>query len=78
MKKLFLTIIVALAGIGASAQVSDAQKAAAEAAQLISAAPEVAPKVVKPNYWTSSVKTQINVGQTSLTNRAAGGDNTFS
>ena len=78
MKKLFLTIIVALAGIGASAQVSDAQKAAAEAAQLISAAPEVAPKVVKPNYWTSSVKTQINVGQTSLTNWAAGGDNTFS
>ena len=78
MKKIYLTIIAALAGIGAFAQVSDAQKAAAEAAQLISAAPEVVSKVVKPNYWTSSVKTQINIGQTSLTNWAAGGDNTFS
>ncbi len=78
MKKLFVTILAALACFGAFAQMSDAQKAAAEAAQLISAAPEVAPKVVKPNYWTSSLKTQINIGQTSLTNWAAGGDNTFS
>ena len=78
MKKLFVSIIAALAGLTAFAQVSDAQKAATEAAQLISAAPEAAPKVAKPNYWTSSLKTQINVGQTSLTNWAAGGDNTFS
>ena len=77
MKRLFVTIIAALAGIGVFAQ-TDAQKAASEAAQLISAAPEVAPKVEKPNYWTSSLKTQVNVGQTSLTNWAAGGDNTFS
>ena len=78
MKKIFISIVAVLAGIGAFAQASDAQKAAAEAAQIISAAPEVAPKVKKPNYWTSSLKTQINIGQTSLTNWAAGGDNTFS
>jgi hypothetical protein len=78
MKNVFITIIAVMASLGAFAQSSDAQKAAAEAAQLISAAPEAAPKAVKPNYWTSSLKTQINVGQTSLTNWAAGGDNTFS
>ena len=78
MKNVFITIIAVMVSLGAFAQSSDAQKAAAEAAQLISAAPEAAPKAVKPNYWTSSLKTQINVGQTSLTNWAAGGDNTFS
>ena len=78
MKNIVFTIIAVLACVGAFAQTPDAQKAASEAAKLISAAPEVAPKVVKPNYWTSSLKTQINIGQTSLTNWAAGGDNTFS
>lgn len=78
MRKLFLTILAAMTCFGAFAQTSDAQKAAAEAAKAVTSAPETAQQVVKPNYWTSSLKTQINVGQTSLTNWAAGGDNTLS
>ena len=78
MKKVFLTIIAALTGFGAFAQLSDAQKAAVEAAKAVSAAPAATPKVEKPKYWATSLKTQINVGQTSLTNWAAGGDNTVS
>ena len=62
--------------MGAYAQ--DAQQVAAEAAQAISAAPEAAPKVEKPKCWSTSLKTQINLGQTQLTNWAAGGDNTVS
>ena len=65
--------------LGLSAQeMTASQKAAADAAAMMVTAPEAPQKVVKPNYWTSSLKTQINVGQTSLTNWAAGGDNTFS
>ena len=78
MKKVFLTVIATVVGFGAYAQTSDAQKAAAEAAKAISAAPEEAAKVEKPKYWTTSLKTQINVGQTGLFNWAAGGDNTVS
>ena len=55
-----------------------AQDAAAEAAKEMMASPEVEVKVEKPKYWESSLKTQINVGQTGLTNWAAGGDNTVS
>ncbi len=78
MKKVFTSIFTVLVCLSASAQMSDAQKAATEAALLMTAAPEAAPKVEKPEYWTTSLKTQINVGQTGLTNWAAGGDNTFS
>ena len=76
MKKVFIIIASALVSFGAFAQ--DAQQAAAEAAKEISEAPEVAPEVEKPNYWTNSLKTNLNFGQTSLTNWAAGGDNTIS
>ena len=77
MKKVFVTLLsTALLSMGAYAQ--DAQTAASDAAKTISAAPEAAPKVEKPKYWSTSLKTQINVGQTSLTNWAAGGDNTVS
>ena len=78
MKKLFLTIIASVAGTGVFAQTADVQAAAAEAAQAMSAAPEVGAKVEKQNNWTTSLKTQINVGQTGLFNWAAGGDNTVS
>ena len=61
-----------------SASAQDAQTAAAEAAKAITEAPEVAPEVEKPKYWTNSLMTNLNVGQTSLTNWAAGGDNTVS
>ena len=62
--------------MGAYAQ--DAQQAAAEAALALEAAPAAEAKVEKPKYWEESLKTQINVGQTQLTNWAAGGDNTVS
>ncbi len=78
MKKIFVSIISTVICLSASAQTSDAQKAAAEAAKAVTAVPEAAPKVEKPKYWSTSLKTQINVGQTSLTNWAAGGDNTVS
>ena len=77
MKRLFVTSIFAVAAM-LSAQAQDAQTAAAAAAKTISAAPEVAQEVVKPNYWAKSLKTNLTTGQTSLTNWAAGGDNTVS
>ena len=78
MRKLFITLIAAMAGTGAFAQAADVQTVAAEAAQAVSAAPEAAAKVEKPKNWTTNLKTQINVGQTGLFNWAAGGDNTVS
>ncbi len=57
-------------------ELTDAQKAAAEAAKAISEAPKVEEKVEEPKYWDQSLKTNIKFGQTSLTNWAAGGDNT--
>ena len=78
MRKLFITLIAAMAGTGAFAQDADVQTVAAEAAQAVSAAPEAAAKVEKPKNWTTNLKTQINVGQTGLFNWAAGGDNTVS
>ena len=77
MKKIFISALCAACAI-ISASAQDAQSAAAEAAKAISEAPEVAPKVEKPKYWTESLKTNVTIGQTSLTNWAAGGDNTVS
>ena len=76
MKKIFIAISAALISMGAYAQ--DAQQAAADAAKAMEAAPEAPVKVEKPKYWTESLKTNVTLGQTSLTNWAAGGDNTMS
>lgn len=76
MRKIFLTAALMVAGITAWAQETDALKAAAEAAKMITDAPKQEQKVEKPDYWTESLKTNIKFGQTSLTNWAAGGDNT--
>ncbi len=65
-----------LACLFAHAQGSDALKAVTEAAKEITEAQKEAPKVEKPRYWTNSLVTNIKFGQTSLTNWAAGGDNT--
>ena len=60
MKKVFVTLLSAtFLSMGAYAQ--DAQQVAADAAKTFNEAPKVAPKVEKPKYWTSSLKTQINV-----------------
>ena len=77
MKRVFLSLICAMCAV-ASVFAQDAQKAAAEAAKAIVDAPEVAPEVEAPKYWTNSLMTNVNVGQTSLSNWAAGGDNTVS
>lgn len=76
MKKVIITLSAVLLSVATYAQ--DAQQAAAEAAKAIDAAQNAEVKVEKPNYWTSSLKTNVSLGQTSLTNWAAGGDNTVS
>lgn len=76
MKKVFI-LVAALAAATATLSAQDTQKAAAEAAAALTAAtdmPEVAPK---PVWWTNTVLTQINFGQTSLWNWAAGGYNNY-
>lgn len=80
MKKIFFACAVALCmGMTHAAvaqELTDAQKAAAAAAAAVAEAPEVEKKEPKPKYWEESLKTNIKFGQTSLTNWAAGGDNT--
>ena len=77
MKRIFLISVAFLEALVTSFA-QDVQQAAAEAAEAITTAPAAEAKIVKPKYWDNSLKTQINVGQTSLTNWAAGGDNTVS
>ncbi len=60
----------------AAQELTEAQKAAAEAAKAISEAPKTEQKAEEPKYWDQSLKTNIKFGQSSLTNWAAGGDNT--
>ena len=69
-------MICAASAVVASAQTI--QDVAAQAAMAVAEADQVEAVVEKPQYWSTDLKTQINVGQTSLTNWAAGGDNTLS
>ena len=62
--------------MGAYAQ--HAQQVAADVAKAVNEAPAAETKAPKPSNWTNSLKTNINLGQTGLTNWAAGGDNTVS
>lgn len=81
MKKLLYIVIAAVVtGFSAGAQeLTDAQKAAADAAAAISNAPKSKETLApKPRYWKNSISTKIDFGQTSLTNWAAGGYNTYS
>ena len=75
MKKIFLTIIAASLCAASFAQ-DNALQAVTEAALEMTSAPQEEPVVEKPKYWTESLMTNIKFGQTSLTNWAAGGDNT--
>lgn len=75
-KTLILAATMALASIAVQAQ--NTQDAVAAAAAAVAETPAVEAPKPKPNYWTESVKTNINFGQTSLTNWAAGGDNSNS
>ena len=76
MRKI-LTILAMLV-VSYSVYAQDVQQAAADAAKAMMDAPAEQQKVEKPKCWAKSLKTQVNVGQTSLTNWAAGGDNTIS
>ena len=80
MKKIFFACVVAacmgMTHVAVAQELTDAQKAAAAAAAAVAEAPEVEKKEPKPKYWEESLKTNIKFGQTSLTNWAAGGDNT--
>lgn len=67
---------LALASGAAYAQ-DDVLKAAQDAAAAFDQAPEQKEEPKKPKYWTNSLTTQLNIGQTSLNNWAAGGDNSF-
>ena len=80
MKKIFSAL--ALAGLclvaSPAANAQDAETVAQKAVDAMNSAPEAESPAPKPKYWSNSLKTQINIGQTGLVNWAAGGDNTFS
>jgi len=76
MKKIFLFSLLMAATLVASAQ--NTQTAAAEAAAALSTADDVLETVEKPKYWTNTLNTNINFGQTYLSQWAAGGYNNFS
>ena len=79
MKKFLLiaaTLLLTSPAIFAQ-EITDAQKAAEEAAKAISVAPKAEVKVKKPRYWTNSLLTKVNFGQASYTNWAAGGYNNY-
>lgn len=78
IRSVIVIVLMACLSLNMAAQeMTDAQKTAAEAAAAIDKTKTEAQKA-KPSNWTLGLRTQINVGQTSLTNWAAGGDNTVS
>lgn len=80
MKKTFIILTAAMAACLFSTEVSaqDVNAVAQNALDAMDSAPVAESPAPKPKYWSSSLKTQINIGQTGLVNWAAGGDNTFS
>lgn len=81
MHRVIISAVLAVASVAAvSAQdLTDAQKAAAEAAIAMNAAPETDESIAeKPRYWSNSLSTKIDFGQTGLFNWAAGGYNSYS
>ncbi len=76
MKKVII-LLAALTVAVAPLSAQDAQKAAAEAAAALTAATDVPVAAPKPVYWTNTILNQINFGQTSLWNWAAGGYNNY-
>ncbi len=76
MRRLIVSVLCMMAVVSVSAQETDPLKAVNEAAKAITEAPQAEKKVEKPKYWSEYLTTNIKFGQTSLTNWAAGGDNT--
>lgn len=76
MKKV-ITLVAALIATTTVLSAQDAQKVAAKVAETLTAASDVPEAEPKPQYWTNSILNQINFGQTSLWNWAAGGYNNY-
>ena len=77
MKKSIILVVAALAVATNVLSAQDAQKVAAKVAETLTAASDVPEAEPKPVFWTNSVLNQINFGQTSLWNWAAGGYNNY-
>ena len=80
MKKIIVGTALALMCVSLPAQeLTDAQKAAADAAIALNNAPAAEETLAqKPKYWKNSLSTKIDFGQTALMNWAAGGYNNYS
>ena len=81
MRKMFLTagLLCVCAAVSAQEILTDAQKAAAEAAMALSNAPENKETIAeRPKFWNNSLSTKIDFGHTGLFNWAAGGHNSYS
>ena len=76
MKKV-ITLFAALVAATVVLSAQDAQKVAAKVAETLTAAKDVPETAPKATYWTNSILNQINFGQTSLWNWAAGGYNNY-
>ena len=76
MKKVIL-FVAALVAVTHTLSAQDAQKVAAKVAETLTAASDVPETAPKPVYWTNFILNQINFGQTSLWNWAAGGYNNY-
>lgn len=71
-----LTIIAMLCAAFMSAHAQNINEAAAEAARTLTSAQETSAPAPKPQYWTKTLLTKIDFGQTSFSNWVAGGYNT--
>lgn len=82
MNKLLLSLAVLAVPVCLAAQQTDVPesvKVLGKAANTVAAAPRVEePEVPAVKYWKKSLMTKLDFGQTSLTNWAAGGYNTYS
>lgn len=76
MKRILLTLTLLAAATVAWGQ--NTQEAAAAAAAALSAAEDVPVKEEKPKYWTNTFNTNLNFGQTYLSQWVAGGFNNIS
>lgn len=79
MKKVFFTIALVISCVSVMAQdnLTDAQKAAADAAATINSTPMTEAAAPKPQLWQHGFKGNLNFGQTCLVNWAAGGYNSY-
>ena len=77
MNRIIILTLALAACISLGAQeLTEAQKAAIQAANAVSNAEQKKAAVEKPKYWKTWALTNLDFGQTTLTNWAAGGDNT--